>query len=214
MTYRLCYNRLMDNKAYLDQIAVKGKKTTSKPLFTPAIIKLFAAGLVALLLFFIVIFMLNSNNAKITQKFEALYQRSASLSAEDGPLNSYNDKLKSSDLRQYNSTLQVTMANFVNTYGGMSSTAGFNPGAISSAVAGEDSTNTSEIENDLNAGYLNGLLDHTYASTAYYQVSVLITMCQEALSASTNEQLSDVINRYSLDLTELQKLYKAQLESN
>ena len=87
----------MDNKAYLDQIAVKGKKAMpGKPLLTPAIIKLLAAGIVAIILIFVVIAMLNSNNSKITQKYEALYARATNLVEESGPLVLYDQKLKSS----------------------------------------------------------------------------------------------------------------------
>jgi hypothetical protein len=205
----------MDNKAYLDQIAVKGKKpSVIKSLLTPAIIKLLAAGLVALILFFVVIGILNSNNAKITQKFEAVYQRAASLALDDNPLYLYNQKLKSSDLRQYNSTLQMVLATFNNSYRALAPTAGFDPEAISSSVVAEDETNTATIEAELNAGYLNGMLDHTYAATAYYQISILITMNQEAIAASTNTDLSDVLNKFNNGLIDLQKLYKKYMNSN
>ena len=43
----------MDNKAYLDQIAVKGK-VKSGPIFTPMLIKLIAAGVVMLITMIIV----------------------------------------------------------------------------------------------------------------------------------------------------------------
>ena len=205
----------MDNKAYLDQIAVKGKKpSVVQSLLTPAVIKLFAAGIVALVLFFVVIGILNSNNGKITQKFEAVYQRAVSLASDDGPMNTYHQKIKSTDLRQYNSTLQNVLATFNNTYGGMASTAGFNPEAISSAVVEEDSLNTGTIEGELNSGYLNGILDHTYAATAYYQVSVLITMSEEAMAASTNVELSDVLNNLIKNLTDSQKLYKTFMNTH
>ena len=55
----------MDNKAYLDQIAVKGK-VKSGPIFTPMLIKIIAAGVVALITLIIVgavISSSNSNNA-------------------------------------------------------------------------------------------------------------------------------------------------------
>ena len=205
----------MDNKAYLDQIAVKGKKpSVVQSLLTPAIIKLFAAGIVALILFFVVIGILNSNNAKITQKFEAVYQRATSLALDDGPMNQYNQKIKSTDLRQYNSTFQSVLATFNNTYGGMASTAGFNPEAISADILKDDTLNTSTIEAELNSGYLNGILDHTYAATAYYQVSVLISMNEEAIAASTNTDLSDVINKFNLSLIDLQKLYKTFMNTH
>lgn len=205
----------MDNKAYLDQIAVKGKKpSVAQSLLTPAVIKLFAAGIVALILFFVVIGILNSNNGKITQKFEAVYQRTASLISDDGPMNTYNQKIKSTDLRQYNSTLQNVLATFKNTYGGMASTAGFNPESISAPVADEDALNTGTIEAELNSGYLNGILDHTYAATAYYQVSVLITMSEEAMAASTNVELSDVLNSLIKNLSDSQKLYKTFMNTH
>ena len=199
----------MDNKAYLDQIAVKGKKAMpSKPLLTPAIIKLLAAGIVAIILIFVVIAMLNSNNSKITQKYEALYARATNLVEESGPLVLYDQKLKSSTLRQYNSTFKSTVDSFNSTYSGMTTTAGFDPLSLSSEVTEEESKNNYTIESQLSTGYLNGTLDEVYAATMYYQVSVLLSMNEEAMTASTNIELSSVLNNFKTELVELQKLYK------
>lgn len=199
----------MDNKAYLDQIAVKGKKAMpGKPLLTPAIIKLLAAGIVAIILIFVVIAMLNSNNSKITQKYEALYARATNLVQESGPLVLYDQKLKSSTLRQYNSTFKSTVDSFNSTYSGMTTTAGFDPLLLSSEVTEEESKNNYTIESQLSTGYLNGTLDEVYAATMYYQVSVLLSMNEEAMTASTNIELSSVLNNFKTELVELQKLYK------
>lgn len=199
----------MDNKAYLDQIAVKGKKAMpGKPLLTPAIIKLLAAGIVAIILIFVVIAMLNSNNSKITQKYEALYARATNLVQESGPLVLYDQKLKSSTLRQYNSTFKSTVDSFNSTYSGMTTTAGFDPLSLSSEVTEEESKNNYTIESQLSTGYLNGTLDEVYAATMYYQVSVLLSMNEEAMTASTNVELSSVLNNFKTELVELQKLYK------
>ena len=199
----------MDNKAYLDQIAVKGKKAMpGKPLLTPAIIKLLAAGIVAIILIFVVIAMLNSNNSKITQKYEALYARATNLVEESGPLVLYDQKLKSSTLRQYNSTFKSTVDSFNSTYSGMTTTAGFDPLTLSSEVTEEESKNNYTIESQLSTGYLNGTLDEVYAATMYYQVSVLLSMNEEAMTASTNAELSSVLNNFKTELVELQKLYK------
>ena len=199
----------MDNKAYLDQIAVKGKKAMpGKPLLTPAIIKLLAAGIVAIILIFVVIAMLNSNNSKITQKYEALYARATNLVEESGPLVLYDQKLKSSTLRQYNSTFKSTVDSFNSTYSGMTTTAGFDPLSLSSEVTEEESKDNYTIESQLSTGYLNGTLDEVYAATMYYQVSVLLSMNEEAMTASTNVELSSVLNNFKTELIELQKLYK------
>ena len=199
----------MDNKAYLDQIAVKGKKAMpGKPLLTPAIIKLLAAGIVAIILIFVVIAMLNSNNSKITQKYEALYARATNLVEESGPLVLYDQKLKSSTLRQYNSTFKSTVDSFNSTYSGMTTTAGFDPLTLSSEVTEEESKDNYTIESQLSTGYLNGTLDEVYAATMYYQVSVLLSMNEEAMTASTNVELSSVLNNFKTELIELQKLYK------
>ena len=199
----------MDNKAYLDQIAVKGKKAMpSKPLLTPAIIKLLAAGIVAIILIFVVIAMLNSNNSKITQKYEALYARATNLVQESGPLVLYDQKLKSSTLRQYNSTFKSTVDSFNSTYSGMTTTAGFDPLLLSNEVTEEESKNNYTIESQLSTGYLNGTLDEVYAATMYYQVSVLLSMNEEAMTAYTTIELSSVLNNFKTELIELQKLYK------
>ena len=53
----------MDNKAYLDQIAVKGK-VKSGPIFTPMLIKLIAAGAIILITMIIVGSIISGSNAK------------------------------------------------------------------------------------------------------------------------------------------------------
>ena len=60
----------MDNKAYLDQIAVKGKNATNKePLLSPLMIKLLVAGVIMLITVIIVGAIFNSANDKITQSY-------------------------------------------------------------------------------------------------------------------------------------------------
>ena len=90
----------------------------------------------------------------------------------------------------------------------MTTTAGFDPLLLSSEVTEEESKNNYTIESQLSTGYLNGTLDEVYAATMYYQVSVLLSMNEEAMTASTNIELSSVLNNFKTELVELQKLYK------
>lgn len=198
----------MDNKAYLDQIAVKSKKPTSQPIFTPTVIKLLVTGLIVLILFVVVFSIFNHSNSERKQKFAAIYQRTISLIAEEAPLITYDEELKSATLRQYNDMFFTSLSSFNTSYASLTSSGGLNVGNASNKVIEADTLNTAEITNSLEEGYLNGIIDDVYASTALYQVSVLINMNQEALNIATNTEVANLITEFNDELKLIQENYR------
>ncbi|MBQ1372760.1 hypothetical protein IIY67_00885 [Candidatus Saccharibacteria bacterium] len=198
----------MDNKAYLDQIAVKSKKTTSQPIFTPTVIKLLVTSLIVLILFVVVFSIFNHSNFERKQKFAAIYQRTTSLIAEEAPLITYDEELKSATLRQYNDMFFTSLSSFNTSYASLVSSGGLNVGNASNKVIEADTLNTAEITNSLEEGYLNGIIDDVYASTALYQVSVLINMNQEALNVATNTEVANLITKFNDELKLIQENYR------
>ena len=110
----------MNNKAYLDQIAVKGKKTVNhEPLLTPVMIKVLIAGLITLITIVIVAVMINNTNAKLTQSYERLYLRVTQFCGKKGPYETYSKYISSSQLRSYASQLETSITNTNNGLSGI-----------------------------------------------------------------------------------------------
>ena len=99
----------MDNKTYLDQIAVKGNNYQKNSLLSPNIIKLIIGAVIALIAIIIVAAVLNANNNKPKTLARSLYIRTSMLSSETGPLNTYGRKIKNSELRNYNSQIKSAL---------------------------------------------------------------------------------------------------------
>ena len=74
----------MDNNAYLDQIAVKGKVKSGSAAISPFIIKLIAASLIVLITLFIVGSVISGSNSKTTQVYERVYLRITTLTDSIG----------------------------------------------------------------------------------------------------------------------------------
>lgn len=203
----------MDNKAYLDQIAVKGK-VKSGPIFTPVLIKAIAAGAVALITMIIVGAVINSSNSKVTQTYERVYLRITNLSSETSPFKTYLDRVKDSGLRAYASALLTSLATTNVTLSGISNNIGINPSGISKTVQNEESANTADLEASFEDAVLTGTIDRTYAAKVYYQVSMLLTYEAAARAKTTNQQFAELLDQSTNDLTILQEKLKKYNESN
>ena len=100
----------MDNKAYLDEIAVKGKyKGNTGPIISPVIIKLIIAALFAVIALAIVGGIISSKNQETIQLYEAVYERIALLAGNGSPFKEYQNSLYSSDLRANNISVLSSM---------------------------------------------------------------------------------------------------------
>jgi hypothetical protein len=197
----------MDNKAYLDQIAVKGKVKSSGPILTPIMIKLIVAGVVALLTIIIVAAVINGANAKVTQSFERVYLRISNLSSDnyDNPITAYAEKIHDSNLRSYVDLLTSTISSSKTSLDGIIGTIGVKPEAISKEVSEAESANLQTLTSELEEGELSGTLDHVYASDAYYQITTLLQYEAEARKKTNNQQFADILDSSTRDLKILQE---------
>ena len=183
----------MDNKAYLDQIAVKGKVKSSGPILTPVMIKLIVAGVVALLTVIIVAAVINGANAKVTQSFERVYLRISNLSSDnyDNPFPEYADKIHDSTLRSYIDQFTSVISSSKTSLDGIVNTIGVKPESI-----------TKEINESEGA---NITLDHVTASNAYYQITTLLQYEAEARKKTSNQQFADILDSSTQSLKILQE---------
>ncbi|MBR5418889.1 hypothetical protein IK110_01405 [Candidatus Saccharibacteria bacterium] len=198
----------MDNKSYLDQIAVKGKVKSSGPIITPVTIKLIVAGVVALLTIIIVAAVINGANAKVTQSFERVYLRISNLSPEsdnDNPFVEYLDQIRDSNLRTYADSFLSSISTSQTTLDGIVSNIGVNPGSISKEVSEAEDENLSSLQSELEEAELEGTLDIVYANNLNYQISTLIQYEAEARKKTNNQQFADVIDASTKDLKILEE---------
>ena len=205
----------MDNKAYLDQIAVKGK-VKSGPIFTPMLIKLIAAGVVMLITMIIVGGVISSSNAKVTQTHERVYLRIAKLGdkSSSAPLAKYSKLLRNSDLRSYATILYTTLVNTNNSLSSVISTTGVKTTSISSEVSKEESANITSYTSALDDAILAGTLDRTFATETIYQISTLIQYENESLKKANSQSYANLIQQSINELTSLQEQFKNWSDNN
>lgn len=200
----------MDNKAYLDQIAVKGK-VKSGPIFTPMLIKLIAAGVILLITLFIVGNVISSNNAKLTQTYERVYYRVSQLSASSSsqnPIKKYIDKLRDSNLRAYTTNLFSVLTTANQNLSGVISGVGVKTDKLSATVTTAESATLSAYMAALDNAVLAGTLDRTFASETNYQISTLIQYSNESLKKTNNQAYANTINQFIQDLTVIQQQFE------
>ena len=206
----------MDKKAYLDQIAVKGKVKSGGIIFTPTLIKLVAAGVVALITIITIGIVISSSNAKVTQSYERVYLRIHNLSTNNyaNPLKKYTEKIRDSNLRSYATTMLSVVTSTDNSLTGIVGTLGVKTDKISKEVSTVESNNVTNLTNILLDASYAGNIDRIYATNASYQISTLLQYENEALKKTSNQSFANVLNQSKTDLTQLQKQFQDWLDNN
>ena len=208
-TKRLCYNDSMDNKAYLDEIAVKGKKKFSAgPIMTPVMIKLIIVGVFAVIAMIAVGIMLNSGNDKAAAAHEAVYFRMNSLMDKHGAIQQYIKKVKASELRSYTSSLLSSLTTATNTIKGAASRIGLNTSSASAEVSSENSRMMTTYQMELEEAFLTGTLDVTYASSTAYQLAILIGLENTARQKTSDATYAKALDDSIRDLTILEENFR------
>ena len=197
----------MDNKAYLDQIAVKGK-VKSGPIFTPMLIKLIAAGAVMLITMIIVGAVISGANAKVTQTYERVYLRITNLAGEESPLKASLEQLRDSDLRSSAGSLLSTLKSTTVTLESIAENIGIKPDSITPSVQTEEDANTADLTASFDEAVLTGNIDLTYATKVYHQISVLLAYEAEARAKTPNAEFASLLDQSTNDLTILQEQFK------
>ncbi len=200
----------MDNKAYLDEIAVKGKKRFSAgPIMTPVMIKLVAAAAVAVIAMIVIGGVLSSRNGEVAEVHQMVYARISSMLSDEGPLLTYSERLKSSDLRTY--TVQL-LASLESTRSSIEAS-GQSVDA-SGKVTEENDGIIMTYMNELQDAMLAGQLDKTFATDAAYHLSMLISLEQQARAKATNDVYATALDGSIRDLQTLQKEFKTYSDTH
>lgn len=201
----------MDNKAYLDEIAVKSKKKFSAgPILTPLMIKLIAAAAVAVIAMIVIGSVLNAKNTEVAEVHQMVYARITSLLDKKGPIVSYQKNLKSSDLRSYTVQLLTSLDNTQSAIGSSYKDAK----NATDKVKSENTGLMTVLKSDLNDAKLSGTLDSTYSYNMAYHLSLLILLEQQALGKADNDSYANALNASIHDLQALQEEFQDYSDSH
>lgn len=213
---RLCYNVLMNGKEYLDQIAVKGTVKSARPILTPMLIKLIAAGVIALIAIITVGIIINNSNAKVTQTYERVYLRIHNLSNNNfnNPFTKYTSKIRDSSLQAHASSFFTVITSTDTKVSGLIGTVGVKTDKISKDVLTTENNNVSNLVNQLLDASYAGNIDRIYATNLSYQISTLIQYENEALKKTSNQSFANVLNESKTDLVNYQKQIQDWLDTH
>lgn len=200
----------MDNKQYLEQISSEARPLkSSKKLFglniSPKMLKIIIGALIATIAIFIFGSIISSNNNNNTERdyLDQIYLRTDNLM---GVIDDYNKLVKSSELRSMGTSLNAVLAEInyrVTTYLkeelGLSSVGK----PEKETILTEETELTEELEQNLENGRLNGILDRTYAREFTYQIGMLIVLEMETSSHTKNEDLKSYLESSEVNLDKL-----------
>lgn len=200
----------MDNKAYLDTIAVKGKDSSrpSLPILSPTIIKLVAVGVVAIIAMIVVAMLLNNSNKSLTVSYEKIYATYTQLAAPTSPITQYQPKLKSSTIRAATTQLQTSINNTNVQLKNVIGQVGVDPAAISEEATTAVTTDITTLSIEFESGYYAGTLDYSYATAVYAQISKMIAVQTEARQQTENAAFAAVLDTSLSDLKTIQEQFK------
>ena len=199
----------MDNKAYLDEIAVKGKKKFSAgPILTPVMIKLIIVGVAAVISLIVVATMLGSRNDGSAALHEAVYLRINSLMDKKGPVQSYIKKVKDTNLRTWTTQLISSLTTAQTSIKAVSNKIGLNTSGSDADVKAENTKQMNTFKSDLERAYLSGRLDTIYATDMSYQLTLLINLENQARVRTSDATYAKALDDSIRDLTTLEESFR------
>jgi len=204
----------MDNKAYLDQIASKGQQQKSfSSIFSPALIKLLLGAVILIVLIVVLTVVINASNKGRYDNYSELYLRLSQLIAEDGPIDTNQENLRSSKLRSNTANFMTIENSFLQKYGSMAAQVGFST-TPNSKITSTVNSDINSYTSSLTDAYMNGHLDHTFASETNYQVAILIQLETAIYEDTDNTTLKDLLNANLDNLKSYQAIYKEYINNN
>ena len=198
----------MDNKAYLDQIAVKETKKGQTSLLSPGLIKLILGALVLIVMLIVIISIFSGQNKVSYNSYAELQARYSKLLAEDSPMLLQKENLHSSELRANTASFVSLAKSFLGTYTDAASSAGIDVWTLSSDRNAVVESDFSDFSTNLNDAYMNGYLDQSFASECSYQLAVLIQLEDDIYKTTANDSLKEQIYTKMNNLKTFQQVYE------
>lgn len=202
----------MNNKEYLDQIAVKSRVKTGIKI-TPFMIKVTGGILLVIISLCIVLGIVNGSNAKITQTYERAYLRISNLSTSN-PFQQYSTRLRNSDLLFYYNTFMTSITATNSNLAGALSSVNVKPEKISKEVTEAEATNLAIIDTEISNALYDGDIDRTFASNLYYQISTILQYETDAIAKSKSASFNSILSQSMEDLTILHDQVKKWIDTH
>lgn len=183
----------MNNVDYLNQISASSKKSksasdsllSSKPL----IISLIAATVLAI---FLIIFGIVRDNT--TSDTKLLTQLGLRLNNFSTSVSNYNPYVKSSSLRSSGASLSSALEATTLNLKPILEEEKINLDKADKKLLDSETSHAEALNNSLEAGKLNGILDRTYASEMALQISLLISLESELYNHTKDDSLKSILS--------------------
>ena len=197
MAHAMCYNKLMDNFEYLNQISktsrpVQVNPTGKKGLNTSLVVKIVLGSAVIFFLLLALGAMLGNIGNKTNDLTKQLYLRTTNLNATVG---SYNRYLKSSKLRATTVALSSVLTNASNQLSSYLTKDGAKASEIAppEKIIEEETNLIGELNLTLENSRLNGILDRIYHAQIELQVTLLISLSSQLLARTNDDELKSIV---------------------
>lgn len=185
----------MNNLEYLNEIS-----KTSRPVKTGkgangfgTIIKIAVAGIAVFVLLLIIGMVIGKKSDSTANLGPQIYLRTTNL---EKTVTTYNRSLRSSKLRSIGLTLSSTLTGAINQ---MDPTFK-NSISKNKELTASETEYIAELENTLTTAKLNGMLDRTYANQMQLQTALLLSMLEQAINHTKDENLKNIYTQYQANL--------------
>lgn len=185
----------MNNLEYLNQIS-----KTSRPVKTGAnangfgtIIKIAVIGVVAFIVLMILGLVIGKKADSSSNLGAQIYTRTTNL---EKTVTTYNKSLRSSKLRSIGLTLSSTLTAALNQMDEpLKSQA-----SKDKEVTASESEYSANLDQILTSAKLNGMLDRTYANQMQLQTALLLSLLEQAINHTKDENLKGIYIQYQSNL--------------
>lgn len=185
----------MNNLEYLNQISKNSRpvKAGGKNQGFGMIIKIAVIGIVAFAVLMIIGTILGNKTNSTSTLGPQIYLRTANL---ETTINNYNKSLRSSRLRSIGLTLSSTLTAAINQLDPSFK----NSSSKDKALVTSEAEYQSNLDSILTNAKLNGMLDRTYANQMQLQTSLLLSMLDQAINHTKDENLKNIYIQYQSNL--------------
>ena len=185
----------MDGQNYLDQIAqsIRPEKKPSgiAKLLSSKLLKGLLIGVVVLTLIIVIGSAISSSKNRVK---ELSFSLKLHLDNTAAVIEDYQPKVKSSNLRSSSASLDDVLSNtnrdltnfLVDKYD-------FKEKSVRKELVEEATLNKDELESELFAAKINGILDRVYAHKMAYEISTIMAEEEEIFDATNNETLKSIL---------------------
>ncbi len=199
----------MNNKEYLEQISSESRKTKSNQGFfgfniSPRMGKFIIGGFIAAILIIIVGAIISGVSGQSSERdyLDRIYLRTNNLMSA---ISTYNNKVKSSELRSMGNSLNAVLAETSYSVSSIlkeeyEATSGK---ANSQKVNDEESQDLASLTESLEDARISGRLDRIYAHDFTYAISMLSNLESDAIKHAKSESTAATLSASKTNLDQL-----------